>query len=132
MKLIQQYALYFAWVIALIAVFGSLFYGEVLHMEPCRLCWYQRIGMFPLALFLGIAYYKNEPKIALYSLPLVVFGGVSALYQSLMQVFPKLHIAALCGEGTPCTLAGNTPFLSLAAFAAIALLILFQSSKRVF
>jgi disulfide bond formation protein DsbB len=82
--------------------------------------------MFPLALFLGIATYKNDRKIALYSLPLVAFGGLFAFYQSLVQMFPALQNPALCGHATHCTLAGPAPFLSTAGFAAIAILILFS------
>lgn len=130
MKWVRSHSLYLAWVIALFAVFGSLYYGEVLQMEPCRLCWYQRMGMFPLALFLGIATYKNDRKVALYCLPLVAFGGLFAFYQSLTQVFPALQVAALCGESSPCTLAGSTPYLSLVAFAAIGILVF--RSKKVF
>jgi disulfide bond formation protein DsbB len=132
MNLIKKHSLYLAWVVALIALFGSLYYGEVLHMEPCRLCWYQRIGMFPLALFLGFAFYHNDSKIALYSLPLVAFGGLFASYQSLTQMFPSLQITAICGETSPCTLAGYAPYLSLLAFASIGILICLNSSKKVF
>ena len=125
-KWVKNNRLYVAWVIALVALFGSLFYGEVLQMEPCRLCWYQRIGMFPLALFLGIAWYKDDYKIALYSVPLVALGGLFALYQSASQLFPVLQITVFCGEGTPCTLASYAPYLSFLGFASIASLILLK------
>ncbi len=132
MSLIRKHSLYLAWVVSLLALFGSLYYGEVLRMEPCRLCWYQRIGMFPLALFLGFAFYNNDSKIALYCLPLVAFGGLFASYQSLTQLFPSLKIHALCGEASSCTLAGYAPYLSFLAFGAIAILIRLNSSKKVF
>ncbi|MGB7978846.1 MAG: disulfide bond formation protein B [Chlamydiales bacterium] len=124
MKGFRSNAVYFAWVIALIGVLGSLYYGEILRIEPCRLCWYQRIGMFPLALFLGIATYKNDRNLAFYCLPLVVLGALFALYQSLLQAFPSLHLVAVCGEATPCIFAGHIPYLSLASFIAIGLFIL--------
>lgn len=127
---VKKNALYLAWLISLAAVLGSLYYGEVLHMEPCRLCWFQRIGMFPLALFLGIATYQNELRIAIYCLPLVLFGGLFALYQSLLQIFPGIQIRMLCGEGAPCTMAGYVPYLSLLAFALIGWLILFRKSQK--
>ena len=38
-----------AWVIAASAMLGALFFGEVMQLPPCLLCWYQRIFMFPLA-----------------------------------------------------------------------------------
>lgn len=130
MNLVRKFSLYFAWVIALVGVLVSVFYGEVLNLEPCRLCWYQRIGLFPLALFLGIAYYKNNRSLAVYTLPLVVFGGLFAAYQSLMQIFPVLHIEALCGSSNHCMLPPVSPFLSLFGFAAIAFFILFSDTEK--
>lgn len=132
MNWIKAQALYLAWIVSLAAVLGSLYYGEILHIEPCRLCWFQRIGMFPLALFLGIAVYQNDRKVAIYCLPLILFGGLFALYQSLIQIFPQIQIRMLCGEGSPCTLAGYTPYLSLLAFSLIGVLILLSPSKKLF
>ena len=43
-----------AWLVALSATLGSLFLGEVMGMEPCVLCWYQRIAMYPLVLILAV------------------------------------------------------------------------------
>ncbi|HSX11252.1 MAG TPA: disulfide bond formation protein B, partial [Chlamydiales bacterium] len=104
MKWVREHSLYFAWVISLAGLAISLFFGEVLHLEPCRLCWYQRVAIFPLALFLGIAAYKHDRNLALYSLPLVAFGGVFAFYQVLIQYLPALHIHSLCGSADHCTL----------------------------
>ncbi len=123
MRWIQRYSLYFAWTIALAAMLGSLYYGEVLRFEPCRLCWYQRLAMFPLAFFLGVAFYHNELKIARYCLPIVGFGALIAGYQSLSGLFPSLQFTALCGEGVSCTVTGAAPYLSFIAFSAIGALI---------
>jgi disulfide bond formation protein DsbB len=123
MTWLRNHTLYAAWVISLCALLGSLYYGEVLDMEPCRLCWYQRIGMFPLPLFLGIATFRDDHRIAYYCLPLVAFGGLFAIYQSLVQIFPALHHAALCGHSSYCTVASPIPFLSALSFISIALLI---------
>lgn len=130
MNWIKRWALYFAWVIALIGLLVSVYYGEVLNLEPCRLCWYQRIGLFPLALFLGIASYQNSRRLALYTLPLALFGGLFAAYQSLMQIFPKLHSAALCGSSNHCLLPPVSPFLSLLAFCLITFFILISPKKE--
>lgn len=132
MSWLRNHALYFAWLISLGAFFGSLFLGEVLQMEPCRLCWYQRIAMYPLTLFLAIATWKEDRKLACYTLPLVLVGGLFALYQSLLQLVPSLHIKALCGERADCTLAGPIPYLSLASFFLIALLIAVAQKKEPF
>ena len=118
----KKYALYVAWVVALSGLLISFFFGEVLNNEPCRLCWYQRMALFPLVIFLGFANYQNQPKIALPCLPLALFGGLVALYQSLSIVFPALHSPALCGQGH-CTEQSFLRFLSLIGFSLIAFLI---------
>src|SRR3989337_2902520 len=39
-----------AWLVASVATLGALFFGEVMELPPCVLCWYQRIFMFHLLL----------------------------------------------------------------------------------
>src|SRR4029077_16808571 len=48
-------ALSMAFIVALLAMVGSLYFSEAAHFEPCRLCWYQRIAMYPLAVILAVA-----------------------------------------------------------------------------
>lgn len=122
--------LYIAWTIALVSALGSLYFGEVLHFEPCRLCWYQRIAMFPLVPFLGIAFYKNEAKVAHYCLPLVFLGASLALYQTASAFFPSIQLTAFCSELSPCTKMGFTPYLSLIAFSSIGMLIFKQGTDH--
>ena len=116
--------LYFAWVISLMAILTSFYYSEVLQFEPCRLCWYQRMGYFPLSFFLAIAAYKEDQKMASYCLPFVLFGGAFAMYQCLTVLFPALHSSALCGAAGYCSDSGAFPFFSLMGFSTIAFLIL--------
>jgi len=120
---LKTYALYIAWVIALIGLLCSVFFGELLHHEPCRLCWYQRICLFPLAIILGIAVYRDDSRIATYALPLALFGAFLALYQVLGTFIPSLHTRGLCGYRVNCSeniveLWGflSFPIVSLAGF----------------
>jgi disulfide bond formation protein DsbB len=94
----RKYGLYFAWAIALVGFIFSFYYGELLHIEPCRLCWYQRIALFPLALILGIAAYRDDKGIFRYATPLAFFGLIVALYQALSIHFPVLQGAFECGK----------------------------------
>ena len=128
MKFLKKHALYLAWLCSFAGFLLSVYYGEVLNMEPCRLCWYQRIAIFPLALFLGIAAYRNERRIAVYCLPFAIFGTLVAFYQTLIQIFPSLHSPALCGT-VQCTISGISPLLSVSGFAAITLLIYLSPKK---
>jgi len=43
-----------AWLVASVSTLSALFFGEVMQLPPCVLCWYQRIFMFPLVLILPV------------------------------------------------------------------------------
>ena len=47
-----------AFIVALVSMCGSLYYSDVLGYEPCKMCWYQRICMYPEVLLLGLALYR--------------------------------------------------------------------------
>lgn len=119
----RTYCLYFAWLIACISTLGSLFFSEVLHLEPCHLCWYQRICIFPLAFILGMAYYRNNLKIAPYALPLIITGFFLAVYQVFLQETGLTPIE-MCGAGPSCSDKVNIGlgFISLPMLSACALL----------
>lgn len=122
--------LYLAWLVALVAMLGSLYFSEVRHFVPCTLCWYQRILMYPLAIVLGIASYRQDSAVRSYVLPLSVFGMVVAGYHVLEQNIPGFGAPALCRAGIPCSLHYihwlgfiSIPVLSLTAFTLITALL---------
>lgn len=125
-----------AWLIAVVATAGAVFIGEVMLMTPCNLCWYQRIGMFPLALILGMACYSDDRRGAVYALPLAWAGSAVALYHTLLVAgaIPKSWIP--CSAGVSCAdqkleiLNGiQIPWLSLLAFLAITALLTIYLKK---
>ena len=73
-----------AWLIAAAATLGALFFGEVMKVPTCSLCWYQRIFMFPLALLLPLALFPFDARITRYALPLAVIGWGIALFHVLL------------------------------------------------
>lgn|SRR3989338_6296298 len=96
-------SLYFAWVLSVIGFCLSVFYGEILLHEPCPLCWYQRIALFPLALILGIGAYRDDRGIALYAMPLALIGAALAFFQGLFDYFPGLQTIGMCRLGASCS-----------------------------
>ncbi len=119
-----------AWAIALVATLAALFLGEVMGMTPCLLCWYQRIFMFPLALILGMAAFAEDRRGAVYAMPLALGGTVVSGYHSALLAgwVPTWWVP--CGSGPSCSkqnleIFGSVqiPWLSLLAFAAIAILL---------
>ena len=63
-------AVFGAWLVAMVATLGALFFSEVMELPPCVLCWYQRIFMFPLVLLLPLGLFPFDSKIVRYALPL--------------------------------------------------------------
>lgn len=115
-----------AWVTAIIAMGGSLFFSEQMKFVPCTLCWYQRILMYPLVILLGLAFYRNDREIYKYILPISVIGVILSGYHYALQKIPTLSEFSACTSGVPCSgqyinwLGFVTiPFLSFTAFTII-------------
>ena len=85
------------------ATIFSLVYSEIIGYEPCKLCWFQRIFIYPQVILLGLAWYRKEWILSLYSVVLSVMGGTIALYQYLLSfgIVPSLPCAA-GNEGVSC------------------------------
>ena len=120
----------FAFIVALTATAGSLFYSEIAGFTPCTLCWYQRILMYPQVFLFGVALWKNEYKTADYHIVLSILGALIAGYHYLLQigVLPELPCSAVgfsvsCAERFTMNLGYITiPLMSLTAFLLIILL----------
>ncbi|PLX26859.1 disulfide bond formation protein B [Candidatus Parcubacteria bacterium] len=98
---IKKYGLIWAFVIALVATSGSLFYSEIMKFDPCKLCWYQRIFVYPQVFLLGLAIYKKEKAIVDYSLLLLLFGGLISLYHN--YIYYRIIDTAFCETGQLAT-----------------------------
>jgi len=100
---LKKYGLYSAWFAATFGTLASLFFSDILNHEPCHLCWYQRIALFPLAIILGIATYRGFFGIVRYVLPQAVGGFILALYQVAIQEIPDWNPIEMCGAGPSCS-----------------------------
>lgn len=95
-ELIRKYAPHLALAAVTIATLGSLFYSEVAGYEPCKLCWIQRIFMYPQVVLLITAFVKKRAGAMLfYTLPLSIIGGLIAVYHYLLQL--GVVSGAACG-----------------------------------
>ncbi len=102
-KTIKTYSAYIAWTSALVAMLGSLYFSNVLHLPPCLLCWYQRIAMYPMVVILGIAIVRKDWGVWRYTLPLSVIGLFIAIYHNLLYYKILPESAAPCTLGVSCT-----------------------------
>jgi disulfide bond formation protein DsbB len=127
--LLGDKAVWLAWLVALVATVGSLIYSEVIHFEPCRLCWFQRIAMYPLVAVLLVGAIRREWQVKYYGLPLSLIGLGISIYHYLIQTFPSMEGGA-CDPSNPCSaryvdLFGfvSIPFMAGAGFIVISVLL---------
>jgi len=116
-----------AFAVTVIATSGSLFYSEFAGFSPCKLCWFQRIFMYPQAILLGVALIKKESKIIDYILPFSVIGLTISIYHN--YIFYNAISSAVCDIGESCVTQYvlefgyiTIPMMSLTAFLLIAVL----------
>jgi disulfide bond formation protein DsbB len=131
---IEGRQLWFAFIIALTSTLGSLYFSEVANFEPCRLCWYQRIAMYPLVPVLAAGAWLKDRNITWYSIPLAVIGAGIAAWHYTLQRFPDLSSGS-CSIDVPCNSAYvwefdfvSIPYMALSGFALILLLVVASRS----
>lgn len=88
-KNVSKYNLFFAFLVSLIATLGSLSFSEILKLDPCKLCWIQRIFMYPLPIILGILLFKRIELNVLkkYIIALVFLGSIFSAYHYGLQIY---------------------------------------------
>lgn len=122
-----------AWLVALVATLGSLYYSEVRNFIPCTLCWYQRIAMYPLALLLGIALWRGDAGVKPYAVTLSLLGLFWSSYHLLELWVPGLA-PNVCKGPIPCNVEYlpqfPIPLQAWLAFALITLALLGVSPRR--
>ena len=133
----SELLLYSAWIIALVATVGSLFFSEVMQLPPCVLCWYQRIAMYPLVLIIGVGIISRDGRMKSYALPLTLVGLVISIYHNLLYYGILPESIAPCTQGISCTsrqieLLGfiTIPLMALTAFVGVSLCLLIYKTEK--
>lgn len=96
------WALACAWMVSVLATAGSLYLSEGLGLLPCRLCWYQRIAMYPLVVVLGMALLRRDLEVWRTALPLASLGALVSAYHVAVQWLPGVE-ATGCSLEAPCS-----------------------------
>ena len=128
---------YVAWVVALVATVGSLFFSEVMELPPCLLCWYQRIAMYPLVLVIGTGIIMTDSRMRYYALPLCIGGLVISIYHNLLYYGIIPESITPCTTGVSCTSRQiewlgfiTIPLMALVAFGTILTCLLFYRPQQ--
>jgi len=129
-------ALFLAGFVALFAMMASLYLSEIAHFLPCKLCWYQRIVMYPMAFLFIFAAFRNDFGIKPYGLGLAAFGAFVSIYHYQLQMNPNQH-SPFCSAFESCTVQYlnvfdfmSIPLMALMGFIFIFALLLFAQPAR--
>ena len=123
----KKRAMLLSLLVALCATSGSLFFSEILFYEPCKLCWFQRIFMYPLVILFLIAYVKKDKRVFRYAIPLSMIGGLISLYHYITSSILKFSTTSVCSvTGVSCFIEYikdfnyvTIPMMALTAFVTI-------------
>jgi len=132
---VRQRRLMLALLTALAATLGSLYFSGIAGLDPCKLCWFQRIFMYPQAVILAIAFWKRDEFVEKYILTLSGIGILFSAYHIYIQQF---NVPTMCSvSGPSCEVPDfvqygyiSPPVMALTAFAILITLFAVYREKR--
>ena len=135
LRFFSQNAVLFAFIVATISMLGSLTYSDVIGYDVCKLCWFQRILMYPQSIILLVALIKKDKHILDYDIVLSVIGVLLAAYHYLLQLGLVPSVACnVVGYSTNCASRFVMNFgyitIPLMSFTAFLLIILLSLSPK--
>jgi disulfide bond formation protein DsbB len=78
------------------SMLGSLYFSEVENYIPCRLCWFQRVAMYPIALVALVALFRRDHAARFYMVPMAAVGAAISTYHYLIE-WGVLNDSESCG-----------------------------------
>ena len=96
-------AVLLGFLISLAAIGGSLFYSNVVGFEPCVLCWWQRIFIYPQVILFGVALWRRKSDVFAYVVPLVSIASLISLYHQYVymggtSILPCTALGGACSK----------------------------------
>ena len=130
LQVARDNAMRFSLLLAGVSMVGSLYFSEVADYAPCKLCWYQRVCMYSIAIIALVAVIRRERSAAPYVLTLSLVGLVVSTYHYFVEWFPQLE-SRVCAVDVSCTTIWfrelgflTMPSMAGIAFIAVALTVL--------
>ncbi|MFB6199391.1 MAG: disulfide bond formation protein B [Candidatus Nanohaloarchaea archaeon] len=122
---------------ALTATTGSLYLSNVLGWTPCRLCWFQRIFMYPLVVLLTVSLLLDRKDVQDFVIPMTLVGLPISIYHYLVQRVEQFHSAGCSILQVSCQTEYTfhygyitIPLMAATAFLAILLLMSYYSFSQ--
>ncbi len=88
---------------AFLATAGSLYYSNVMGYAPCRMCWFQRIFMYPLVALSGVSIFLEKKDLGDYVIPMSLIGLPIAVYHYAIQRVDQFTSAGCSVTAVSCS-----------------------------
>ncbi len=134
-----QHGLWWVFILSLISLITSLIFSEFYGVEPCALCWLQRLCIYPQVLISAIVLFFNGAKKERawsFIFSLSVAGFLLASYQTLEQFRVNFLPKAECVTGPDAACSqinmmefGYITFPLCSAFLLFFIILLFTFQK---
>lgn len=118
--------------VAVVSTLGSLYLSEIAGYTPCRLCWVQRLFMYPAAALLLVSLASGRRALAVVAGALAAVGLPVALFHRYEQAVGGFE--GLCDAASPCSARWvehfgviTIPTMAACGFAAIVALLAVQT-----
>jgi disulfide bond formation protein DsbB len=134
-----EHAILIGLIISLVSFMLSIFYSNVVGFQPCDLCWWQRIFLYPQVVLFAVAFYNekvnkiSDEMVFLYSFILSLLGGAIALFNYYGQMFNPEALAFCETQGSACSRIFfisfgyiTIPMMSLTAYLVLIVLYFFR------
>lgn len=130
-KLVAKHRMDLLFVISLMGTVGSILLSVYFKLEPCELCWYQRMFLFGTPIITGLALHKKDVGAHVYVFWLSFVGLMIALYHSLIQLqfFAPNSVFCSPSSAVDCAIAAFTyygfvtiPVISFSVFLLLVII----------
>ena len=127
-RFMHRNILFIGFFISFAALVSSLVYSNVIGYEPCLLCWYARVALYPQVIIFAMAVFKREHSVVDYTLGLTVFGLIITSYHSYIQWVGEAPLPCSAG-GVSCVtrFVFEYGFITIPFMGFVGLLVLFLS-----
>lgn len=116
--------------VAAVATSGSLYLSNVLGWTPCRLCWFQRIAVYPMVVLFATSLWLDREDVRDYVIPLAVIGIPISAYHYVIQRMEQFQSAGCSVLAVSCSTEYTfylgyitIPMMALTALTAVLLLV---------
>lgn len=83
---VGPHALSLGLVMAIGSVVGSLIYSEIIGFDPCFLCWWERVFIYPQLVIYAIGMYVKEKSVWMYSMVFALLTILVSAYHTYLQL----------------------------------------------